>query len=118
VDLAVGSTTVGPHRDDFEILVNGTPAKSTASQGQQRTAVLAIQLGLLSLWRNQEKRIPILLLDDIMSDLDENRRRRVLELGAGFGQVLLTATDSAILGGGSGEETAIFRVHKGTVTRE
>jgi DNA replication and repair protein RecF len=118
VDLAVGSTTVGPHRDDFEILVNGTPAKSTASQGQQRTAVLAIQLGLLSLWRNREKRIPILLLDDIMSDLDENRRRRVLELGAGFGQVLLTATDSAILGGGSGGETAIFRVHKGTVTRE
>ncbi|GIV02155.1 MAG: DNA replication and repair protein RecF [Fimbriimonadales bacterium] len=118
VDLAVGSTTVGPHREDFEIVVNDSPARSSASQGQQRTAVLAIQLGLLALWRKKEKRTPILLLDDILSDLDESRRQRVLDLGAGFGQVLLTATDAKILGGALGQDTAVFRVEQGTVTRE
>lgn len=92
-DLAAGHTTVGPHRDDLKIEVGGYDARSFASQGQQRTAVLAVKLAQVEYWKRFHKTIPILLLDDIFSDLDSQRREQVLEVSGAMGQVIITATD-------------------------
>ncbi len=77
-DLAAGFTTVGPHRDDIEVLINGHPAKNFGSQGQQRSAVLAIKLAEASLLEEVTGEKPIALLDDVMSELDLSRQEYIL----------------------------------------
>ena len=77
-DLAAGFTTVGPHRDDIEVLINGHPARSFGSQGQQRSAVLAMKLAEASLLEEVTGEKPIALLDDVMSELDLSRQEYIL----------------------------------------
>jgi DNA replication and repair protein RecF len=116
-DVAAGTTTAGPHRDDLTIEVDGRAANAFASQGQQRTAVLAIKLAQMDHWRAREKRIPALLLDDIMSDLDSVRRRQVLRMSSSFGQVFVTATDLESVRDSVPEEAAVLDISDGTVIR-
>lgn len=73
-DIRVGSTSVGPHRDDLLIDINAMPAKSFGSQGQQRSAVLALKLGECALIEQVTGQKPVVLLDDVMSELDDLRR--------------------------------------------
>ncbi|KAF5029675.1 DNA replication and repair protein RecF [anaerobic digester metagenome] len=73
-DIRVGSTSVGPHRDDLLIDINAMSAKSFGSQGQQRSAVLALKLGECALIEQVTGHKPVVLLDDVMSELDELRR--------------------------------------------
>ncbi len=77
-DLVAGFTTVGPHRDDMEVLINGHAARSFGSQGQQRSAVLAIKLSEASLLEKVTGEKPIALLDDVMSELDLSRQEYIL----------------------------------------
>lgn len=92
---------VGPHREDFEIFINGRDARLFASQGQQRTAMLAIKLGCARIAEKSTGEAPILLLDDVFSELDVARRERLLSL-TGSNQVFITATDAAGVEGFSG----------------
>ena len=78
-DLRRVVTTVGPHRDDMEILINEKEARAYASQGQQRTAVLALKLAALSMMRQETGELPILMLDDVLSELDDDRRTALLQ---------------------------------------
>jgi DNA replication and repair protein RecF len=78
-EVARGVSLVGPHRDDLEYEIDGRPARSTASQGQQRSAVLATKLAEVQLLRRRCARAPILLLDDVLSELDRGRRQRLLD---------------------------------------
>lgn len=97
-ELARGVTVAGPHRDDVTILMNSRPARSAASQGQQRSAVLAIKLAEVRYVGSAAGMSPVLLLDDVLSELDAGRRSRLLELlGATdrHGQALLTTTEDA-----------------------
>jgi len=93
-DIERGNTLYGPHRDDIEIMINGEPLRSFASQGQQRTAVLALKLAELEIIKIKTNRNPVLLLDDVMSELDINRRQTLLE-SIGDAQVILTCTDKS-----------------------
>lgn len=77
-DMATGFTTVGPHRDDMEVLINGRPARNFGSQGQQRSAVLALKLAEASLLEKVTGEKPIALLDDVMSELDASRQDYIL----------------------------------------
>ena len=77
-DQIVGFTTVGPHRDDVEVLINGHPARNFGSQGQQRSAVLSIKLAEASLLEEVTGEKPIALLDDVMSELDLSRQEYIL----------------------------------------
>lgn len=115
VDIAAGTTTVGPHRDDVEILLDGDSVKKRGSQGQQRTAVLALKLALLDLWRERQGRLPVLLLDDIMSDLDLTRRKRVLEVTGTIGQVFITSTELQSVSDLLDGESKVFTVEQGKV---
>ncbi len=90
-DLALGYTTVGPHRDDLKITVNGEDVRSYGSQGQQRTAALALKLAELQIYREHFNENPVLILDDAMSELDKNRQRKLLERVRGV-QTIITCT--------------------------
>ncbi|MER3414346.1 MAG: DNA replication/repair protein RecF [Armatimonadota bacterium] len=113
VDIAAGTTTAGPHRDDVELLLNGEPVRKRGSQGQQRTVVLALKLALLSLWQEREGRLPVLLLDDIMSDLDQTRRARVLEVTGKMGQVFITSTELQNVSDLLDEDSRVFTLEGG-----
>ncbi len=87
------TTLVGPHRDDLKLLVNGKPLASFGSQGQQRTAVLALKVAEYDVMRARSGEAPILLLDDVLSELDAERAGGFLGAVEGFEQAFLTTTD-------------------------
>lgn len=96
LDILRGSTSVGPHRDDLILEVNGINLRSFGSQGQQRTGVLALKLAELEFLRSETGEYPILLLDDVMSELDCVRREQLLSfMQREKIQTLITATDAA-----------------------
>ena len=98
LDILRGSTSVGPQRDDILLKVNGINLRSFGSQGQQRTGVLALKLSELEFLRSETGEYPILLLDDVMSELDRTRRERLMEfIRKERIQTLITATDEAYL---------------------
>jgi len=93
-DLRRGTTSVGPHRDDIAILLDGQDARSYASQGQQRTAVVSLKLAEAALIERRTGDRPVLLLDDVLSELDGERRAALLgAVGAG-GQVIVTSVEA------------------------
>ncbi len=93
LDLIRGYTSVGPHADDVEIEVNGRPARRFASQGQQRMIALSLKIAETNVLAQATERIPVLLLDDISSELDRDRNRQLFEfLGGVGGQVFITTT--------------------------
>ena len=96
LDILRGSTGVGPHRDDILLEVNGINLRSFGSQGQQRTGVLALKLSELEFLRSETGEYPVLLLDDVMSELDKVRRAQLMEfIRRERIQTLITATDEA-----------------------
>lgn len=89
-ELRRGATQVGPHRDELAVLIGGRPARDYGSQGQQRTAALALKLAQAQVLAAGRGEPPLVLLDDCLSELDESRQRHVLELIGQFDQLLLT----------------------------
>lgn len=96
-DIRRGTTGRGPHRDDISLTVQGQSARQYASQGQQRTAVLALKLSQARLAERRRGEPPVVLLDDVLSDLDEGRRARLLELFSGDAQMIMTCTEPSQL---------------------
>jgi DNA replication and repair protein RecF len=93
-----GVTTVGPHRDDVTLVLGRVPVGAYGSRGQQRLTVLALKLAEVDLMREVTGEWPVLLLDDLASELDPAHRRFVLETAPAEGkQVLVTATDRSVL---------------------
>ncbi|GMQ85486.1 MAG: DNA replication/repair protein RecF [Acidimicrobiia bacterium] len=88
-DLDQRTTTAGPHRDDPTLVVDGRPARAMASQGEQRTIAVSLRVGAYRLLAQERPTLPILLLDDVFSELDPLRARGVLDL-LGDGQVFVT----------------------------
>lgn len=77
-DIKLKQTTVGPHRDDFSFLIGDVDIRKFGSQGQQRTAALSLKLSEIELVKKLTKDTPILLLDDVLSELDSNRQNYLL----------------------------------------
>lgn len=109
-DLKMRTTTVGPHRDDLALLLNGRDLRVYGSQGQARTAALALKLSELSLIREETGEWPVLMLDDVMSELDQSRRRYLMERILPV-QTLITATEL----GSDWPASQGFLVENGTV---
>ncbi len=91
-EIARGVTLIGPHRDDMRFVVNGVDITVYGSRGQQRTAALALKLGEVSLMQRHVNETPVLLLDDVLSELDRHRGQFLLKSIRRAEQVLLTAT--------------------------
>lgn len=108
-DVILQSTTTGPHRDDWSLTVSGRPLQTFASRGQQRVAVLALLFLETSYIELRKGEKPLILLDDIFSELDDRHQRCVMSAFKGH-QVLMTAT-----GVPPGAEGAIWKVEGGRV---
>lgn len=119
-EMIVGYSLYGPHRDDFEMLLNGFPVKKEGSQGQCKTFVLALKLAQFAFLQKQEKSFPILLLDDVFDKLDESRVERIMDLVSSdrFGQIFVTDTNRDHLDmilSRSQSDYKIFKVENGNV---
>ncbi len=92
-DVRRGYTSLGPHTDDLSLHLEGRGLRDFGSQGQQRTAVVALKMAMCEYFREVSGEYPLLLLDDITSELDSGRRRYLLDCLDGGAQVFLTATE-------------------------
>ncbi len=109
------SIQVGPHRDDLILFLQGKSARLYASQGQQRTIVLSLKLSQVELIRDDKAEYPLLLLDDVLSELDQFRRSFLLEFIRSYSiQTLLTMTNGENLPPGQ----AMFEIEKGSIRRQ
>lgn len=119
-DVERGVYGNGVHRDDLDISLNALPMRQYSSQGQQRSAALALKLAELEILRDKTKSSPILLLDDVFSELDEGRRISLLS-GMNTAQIFITCTDRAFVENELSSivtmdiDTRFFRVESGTV---
>lgn len=109
-DLRRLTTSVGVHRDDVQILVEGRDVRAFGSQGQQRTAALSMRLSELDVMREELGEWPMLMLDDVMSELDPGRRRQLVSHLKGI-QTFITCTDAEDLAGA--EVGRAWRVENG-----
>jgi DNA replication and repair protein RecF len=118
-DAQFRTTLVGPHRDDLQLTVRGTAAKEFASEGQQRSLVLALRLAQAAWFREKSGIRPILLADDVLGELDAGRRRRFWSAIDPESQVIATGTHLPIAGdelAGTYGEWQVFDVAAGNVT--
>jgi DNA replication and repair protein RecF len=114
-ELARGQTAVGPQRDDVEVWLEDHEARLYASQGQQRSAVLSLKLAELHYIAEVTGEQPVLLLDDVMSELDPARRERLLAALQPGPQALITAADRNDLPKSILKRAAVFRVEEGAI---
>lgn len=114
-DLERGVSTVGPHRDDLAIELDGADARTHASQGEQRTLALSLRLAQRDLVASVRDEDPVLLLDDVFSELDRARRSELGSLVAASGQAIATTTG---VEGISASPAAVVRVEGGRVWRD
>lgn len=112
-DIKTGSTSCGPHKDDLEILINEKTAKYFGSQGQQRSAVLAFKLSEAMILEEFSGEPPVILLDDVMSELDDFRKKYLLK-SLGDRQVFITSCDKSDLK--DLEIGKFFKVENGKIT--
>lgn len=114
-ERATASTVVGPHRDDIDLLINEVDMGTFASRGQARTLGLSLRLAEASYLASVRGEGPIVLLDDVLSEMDADRRRRVLEKATQYQQTLITTTDVEPLREFFGQTATYFRVADGGV---
>ncbi len=114
-DLRSGSTGIGPHRDDLEISINGRSVRSFGSQGQQRSSVLALKLAESRCIGDILGERPVILLDDVMSELDQNRREYLLNHLTGS-QIFITCCDKGYFSRLEGGR--VFRMEHGQLEQE
>lgn len=114
-DIRSKMTNVGPHRDDFSFYVNGVDIRKYGSQGQQRTAALSLKLAEIELVKKITKDSPILLLDDVLSELDSNRQNYLLN-SIGDIQTIITCTGLEEFVNNRFEINRIYKVSNGMVT--
>ena len=114
-DMRAKMTSVGPHRDDFSFLVGDVDIRKFGSQGQQRTAALSLKLSEIELVKRITKDTPVLLLDDVLSELDSNRQNYLLN-SIGDIQTIITCTGLEEFVNNRFEINRVFKVSAGTVT--
>ncbi len=114
-ERAYGSSLVGPHRDEVELSINGTPARLYGSQGQQRTLVLALKLAELDLIEQVIGDPPLLLLDDVLAELDPHRQDQLLDAIQNRVQTLVTTTHLGSFAGRWLESAQVMRVQQGSI---
>jgi len=114
----LGTTVVGPHRDEVEFKINETPARSYGSSGQQRTLVLALKLAELELIETVVGEPPLLLLDDVLAELDLDRQNQLLSAIADRFQTLITTTHLSSFDQQWVKSSQILTIDNGTINKK
>ncbi len=114
-EIARGATLIGPHRDDLRFLANSLDLRQYGSRGQARTALLAFKLAQAEWLRARSGEWPVLLLDEVLAELDAERRDDLLARVLQAQQVVLTAADLNMFSRTFREQASVWRIHGGTV---
>lgn len=113
-----GTTLIGPHRDDLLFYINDKEVKVYGSQGQQRTTALALKLAEIDLIYNEIGSYPILLLDDVLSELDDHRQTHLLSAIEGKVQTFVSTTNIAGINHETIQKATLFEVVEGNITKK
>ena len=117
-DLERGFSTHGPHRDELAVLRDGRELRLYGSQGEQRLALLALLLAERTVLARERRRTPLMLLDDVMSELDSERRELLARELASGGQSVIATTDLAHVPGADSATVTRLRVSPGAILQE
>lgn len=116
MEIIKGVTVTGPHRDDLNIKIGNIDLRNYGSQGQQRTSALSLKMSEVEFMKMEAGEYPILLLDDVMSELDSSRRKYLLEAVMGKMQTFVTSTEIDELFGPVKKTSRIFEVNSGKIS--
>ncbi len=114
-EITAGLTLIGPHRDDLRFLANGIDLRTYGSRGQNRTAMLSAKLAEVEWLQKRSGESPVLLLDEVLAELDTERREDLLQRVGRAQQAILSAADLAMFGDEFQERAAIWRIRAGEV---
>lgn len=114
-DLAFGKTTIGIHHDDYKFILKKVNIKEYGSEGQQKNAVISYKLSLIDLFVEEKKRVPILLLDDLFSELDIKKINNIIKLLRKRVQIFITTTELENLNEKLIKNSKIFKIKNGKV---
>jgi DNA replication and repair protein RecF len=114
-DLERGFTAHGPHRDEVQLTLDGAALRAYGSQGQQRVALLALLFAERELLAERRRRAPLMLLDDVMSELDAERRELLADFLRDGGQAVVSTADADHVPGAHDAETVLIEVSAGTI---
>ena len=117
-EIILGTTLFGPHKDDFSFINSNNDMKYFGSQGQQRSAVLALKLSEIEIFKEKTKENPILLLDDIFSELDDIKKNNVIKYIKSGIQTIITTTDLNQINEELLEDSFIYKIDNGQVERQ
>lgn len=118
VELMQGMTLIGPHRDDFSFDLDGMDMKNFASQGQQRIAVIALKLSEVYLFKKKIDEYPVLLLDDIFSEIDPSKINKIVKFLQKDIQCIITTTDIKEINSELLEKANVYNVKNGKVIKK
>jgi DNA replication and repair protein RecF len=116
-EIAKGTTLTGPQRDDYAFFIDGMDVRSFGSQGQQRTAALSVKLAEIEIMRESTGYLPVLLLDDVMSELDEKRQKFLIDAIKGI-QTFITCTDKSFFENRLDGEKSFYHIEKGSIRKQ
>jgi len=116
-ELMLGNTLNGPHRDDFKFILNDMDMKLYASQGQQRLAIIAFKIAELFIFKRIKKSYPVLLLDDIFSEIDIKKRNKIIKYLNNDIQTIITTTDLVDISEDLLKKARIFKIRNGKITK-
>ena len=117
-EIRKGTTLTGPHRDDLEFFIDGKNAHDYASQGQQRTIALSMKLAEINVVHQLTHEYPVLLLDDVMSELDHTRQSSLLSYIHGKTQTFITTTDLEGISWEIVKAPKVFQISNGVISKE
>ncbi len=115
IDILTGSTSIGPHRDDCGLYSGNETFKTKGSQGQFRSLAIALKIAVVEIIREQRGVTPVILLDDVFSELDENRQKKLVRLLDKDGQVFITTTREGAVHPESLKKGKVFKIHAGKI---
>lgn len=114
-EIKLGMTMIGPHRDDFEFYINDKNLKLYGSQGQQRMAILSLKLSEIDIFKEIKKTMPILLLDDVFSELDDQKKNNLLSYIDQDIQTIITTTDLKNIDSKILEKSKLIKINEGKI---
>ena len=114
-DIAQGSTSFGPHRDDLLIRINGLDANRYASRGQSRTAILSLKFAEAQFLQESRLSSPLLLLDDVLSELDAARQEKIAETIQNYEQCIVTSVESESVPRSLFKNSTVLEINHGTM---
>ncbi len=116
-DIEKGTTNFGPHKDDFSFFIDDEDIKFYGSQGMQRIAILSFKLAEINLFKEVKNNYPIVLLDDIFSEIDLERRKNLLRFIKSNIQFIITTTDINNISDRIIERASVFTVKEGQIVK-